>query len=350
MVDSRACGRRRLPLHAALAFAGAAAVLCGAACPQGFRMAVGKAGEPGLVSPWGPGDARVQALTAAMEAPVEMMRPEARFTMRPVSPGVFKGARDWKTLVFLLDMNQPGVLARHLNRVLSEGDRDAMRKQDVAFRVVRDVWALGQTVLVVHTSDPGAFVSYMRGSGTEIVEAFERGLEMSLAHIVLALGEDTHMTRYLEQHHGFRITVPRDYLVAEDQPGNLVRLYRVVDPEPPRFLMVHYGPAGEMPQTVEEMLQLRHALGFEYYDGDAVLFERSWGEDGQFQGRPATVLHGIWQNRKYTMGGPFRTFVFTRGDRFYMIDCSVFNPPGNKLPVLREVIALARTFRQVERT
>ncbi len=350
MRDSRRGGGRQFLLRAALVFAGAAVLVYGAGCPKGLRMAVGRAGEPGLVTPWGPGDARVQALTAAMEAPVEMMRPEARFSMRAVSPGVFQGARDWKSLVFLLDMNQPGALARPLRRILSEGDLDGMRKQEVAFRVVRDVWALGQTVMVIHTSDPGAFVSYMRESGTGIVDAFERGLEQSLGHVVLALGEDTHMTRYLEQHHGFHITVPRDYLVAEDQQGRLVRLYRVIDPEPPRFLMVHYGPAADMPQTIEEMLRLRHALGFEYYDGDAVLFERSWGEDGQFQGRPATVLHGIWQNRKYTMGGPFRTFVFTRDDRFYMIDCSVFNPPGDKLPVLREVLALARTFRPVERT
>lgn len=348
MIDSRANGAGHPASAAAMLIVAAVAVLAGVACQQGFRMAVGKAGDLGLVTPWGPGDARVRALTGVMEAPVEMMRPEPRFAVRGVSPAVFQGARDWKSLVFLLDMNQPGQLGKHLNRVLSQSDRDEMRSRQVAFRVVRDVWALGQTVLVIHTSDSAAFVAYMRESGREIVDAFERGLEQSLAHVVLALGEDTRMTRYLEQHHGLHITVPKDYLVAEDREGRLIRLYRVVDPEPPRFLMVHYGPAPEMPETADEMLQLRHRLGLEYYDGDAVLFERSHGEPGQFQGRPATVLHGVWQNRKHTMGGPFRSFVFVRGDRFYMIDCSVFNPPGDKLPILREVVALARTFRPQE--
>ena len=71
---------------------------------------------------------------------------------------------------------------------------------------------------------------------------------------------------------------------------------------------------------------------------------RSHGSPGTFQGHEATILKGLWQNEKYGMGGAFETYLFFSGDRFFMVDISVYHPDGDKLPFLRELRAIASTF------
>jgi hypothetical protein len=50
------------------------------------------------------------------------------------------------------------------------------------------------------------------------------------------------------------------------------------------------------------------------------------------------------------MGGPFRTHCFLDGDRFVMIDLAVFAPDGAKAPLIRQLEAIARTYRNERRS
>jgi hypothetical protein len=44
------------------------------------------------------------------------------------------------------------------------------------------------------------------------------------------------------------------------------------------------------------------------------------------------------------IGGLFRSCAFVRGGRFFLVDAAVFQPRDEKLPILREVAAIAETF------
>ncbi len=82
-----------------------------------------------------------------------------------------------------------------------------------------------------------------------------------------------------------------------------------------------------------------------YNDGDFALAERTHTFPVSFQGEPALKWEGIWQNEKYTIGGPFRAFAFHRGGRSYILIGEVFAPGADKVYLLRQVEALMNTFR-----
>lgn len=317
-------------------------VSCG---ERSLMMAVGSTGELGLVTAFETADRRVASLDSLLEAPVAFVRNEKRFTAHVVEPSLLRGNRTWKCLAFLVDVNNPGPLARPLRNLLSDADRADLGREPHGWRVVQAVWARGQTVLVVHSADPAGFPAWLHEHGREILEAYEAGIISSLRDAVLAIGERTDMGDYLERNYGFTLRIPKDYQTGEDAEGRVVRCSRVIQDEIPRFVFVHWMPASAAPDTEMELLALRDSLGLAYYDGDRVELDRSFARPGTFQGRPAILLEGIYQNEKHLYGGPFRSFAFTRGERFYFIDVSVYNPPGDKLPYLREVLAIAHTFR-----
>ena len=119
---------------------------------------------------------------------------------------------------------------------------------------------------------------------------------------------------------------------------------RIVPEEPKRWLWIHYGPVDEAPTEPAGWLRLRDALLHEERRGDLISPKHSKAHPGEFQGRPCVVLEGVWQNDDFLMGGPFRGFGLIRGERYYLIDLSVYHPPAGKLAALRQLEAIAMTF------
>ena len=66
----------------------------------------------------------------------------------------------------------------------------------------------------------------------------------------------------------------------------------------------------------------------------------------EFAGRPAVRLSGWWGNRALVGGGPFRSYCFFEPSqrRVYIIDVSLFAPGVGKVPLMRNLDAVAHTF------
>jgi len=89
---------------------------------------------------------------------------------------------------------------------------------------------------------------------------------------------------------------------------------------------------------------LRDTLASVYSSGDRIEPSRTTARRIEFLGRDAVEIYGLYQNMNPPMGGPFKSICFLEGGRLFLIDMSVFNPPGDKLPQLRMLEAIARTF------
>jgi hypothetical protein len=203
-------------------------------------------------------------------------------------------------------------------------------------------------VVLVHAKRSEDLEQYVADSGDALLENYEVALRTAIGPGVLSIGHDGDMEQYLRDHYGFEIGIPKGYKVGEDAEANVVRLYRQLHGEPVRFALLHWMPASAAPETPEELLDLRDELTSFYHDGDFANRDRSTASWGHFRDKRAMVLDGIWENKKYVIGGPFHSFGFVSGDRFFLLDGSVFNPPGKKLPYMREVMAVVRTFHDLE--
>jgi len=311
--------------------------------------AVGNTERIGMVTDLAPNETRVGLTVGILQRPVQMVRPENRFVVEPIPSDRFRENRNWKALVILTDLRDPSdELEGSISDLISRREREEMAARPADYRIIENAWAKGQAVLLLHAGSPEGLTAFLRERGETMVERFDVALQEAIGPLLEATGSDSEMEKYVAQNYGFEIVIPRGYSTGEDREGRVVRIYRVVEGEPARFVLVHWMPAAEAPSSPEALLELRDRLGRIYYDGDYVLKERSGAEAGSLDGEPATLLQGIWQNDKYVIGGPFRSFGFRRGDRYFLIDVSVFNPPGAKLPYLREVLAIARTFQTVD--
>lgn len=316
-------------------------------CSGELLWAVGQTEKVGLVTSFALQDNRVDEITSMLQAPVQMVRPESRFRVEPIPIDLFEANRDWKAIAVLTDLSAPGFLAEAVTHLISAEQRAAMAARDVDFRLIENAWAKGQCVLLVHAKSSLALSAFLEQSGTNLARNFDEALQVAIGPAVLAGGEDKNMEAYVRRNYGFDIGIPRGYMTGEDAEGRVVRLYRVISGEPARYVLIHWMPLSERPNSFGELLTLRNRLGETYYQGDHVLEERTEIREGTFQNEPAWVIQGVWQNDNFYIGGPFRTFAFERGDRYFLLDVAVYNPPGSKLPYLRETLAIARTFRMV---
>jgi hypothetical protein len=319
----------------------------GFGCTVSQPVSLGSNGEIAVVTDAEPGDPRLEALLTVLGEPVRCFRGEPRFRPSVVPPAGFDACRHARCLAFLLDLDAPGGLAGPLRHLLARADLESMRAEPYAFRVVQNAWACGQSVLVVHARGAQGAVALGRG-GHEMIAVLEEGITGALVPVVLEGGEDRAVGERLARDFGFTLRVPRGWLLGGDPARGVARLYRVDERNGARFLLIAVSPADRAPCDPDSLLALRERLAAAWGDGDHIDPLSSAVRAGSFQRRPATFVEGIWQNANYSIGGLFRSCAFVRGGRSFLVDAAVFQPREEKLPILREVVAIAGTFRLVE--
>jgi len=327
---------------------GAVLALFSSSCGDSLLWAVGTTEKLGLLTSFSLQDRRVGVFSELFEREIVLVRPESRFAVEYIPFDLFDANRNWKTIAVLGDLSRTGPIDDAVSFLISPETRAEMASKPVAYRIIENVWARGQAVILIHAKRSEDLEQFIADSGDSLLDNYEVALRTAIGPAVLSIGHNGDMEQYVRDHYGFEIGIPKGYSVGEDAEANVVRLYRVLQGEPARFALLHWMPVEEAPQTPEDLLDLRDELANFYYDGDFAHRDRSTASWGSFRGERAMVLSGLWQNKKYVIGGPFHSFGFVSGDRFFFLDGSVYNPPGKKLPYMREVMAVVRTFRDLE--
>jgi hypothetical protein len=144
---------------------------------------------------------------------------------------------------------------------------------------------------------------------------------------------------------GWGVRLPPDWVV--DDRFAAQRFVRVWHDAPVEQLFVSWED-GLVERTPEEWLARRDELVREFYDGDEVVFDWCVTSTGPtpFSAQGVT-LKGLWENDRYVIGGPFRSWAFhcPEDDRTYLVDYCVYAPDRPKRPLLRVLEAVGRTFR-----
>ena len=80
---------------------------------------------------------------------------------------------------------------------------------------------------------------------------------------------------------------------------------------------------------------------------DTLLDEHTRVEPGELGPYSGLLLSGVWQNAGDVAGGPLRThFIYDASRRrLYGVQVLLFAPGRDKRPFVRELLALAATFR-----
>ncbi len=312
------------------------------ACGQLPRRAVGPNVEATIVTDLRADSPAVAAVEAAIGRSVLTTRPEPAFVI-DVEPGHrFSTVRSWRNLILVADLDQEGPTTELVSRTLGREGLADFRSGEQLFAVYGDVWAEGQTVLVVAAPGAETLAAAVRVASDSIYAAFEAQVIRQIPDLLYLAGEQESLRRELADRYGWSLRIPAGYRSGIGADSGFVRFF--MREGGARLIFVHWQDGVVALPAADSCVAIRARLAASYYQGDFVDSARTRVEATTFLGHPAHHLVGVWQNDRYTIGGPFRTYCFVDAGRFIMIDLAVFEPIKSKVELLRQLEAIALTF------
>ncbi len=147
----------------------------------------------------------------------------------------------------------------------------------------------------------------------------------------------------LLEKYGWMVRVPHEFSVVEENEAEAYIWMRRVNPE--RWLLVHWEETNDPALLTEEYcLKTRSWIGESVYDNELLKDGFAQFERVDFNGRYTLLMRGLWETD--TQGGPFALYSFYDEDsgRIYSIDIACYAAGKEKMPYMRQLEVIARTF------
>ncbi|MDP6418288.1 MAG: DUF4837 family protein [Candidatus Krumholzibacteria bacterium] len=272
---------------------------------------------------------------------------ENEFDVYLLEEGSLSGNLDRKNLLFLVRIDRHGGLrSRALQIVGKEHFRKAREKGYLVLHR-EDLYARGQDVYLVLMDGPQTEEEVLSQAGPVLRRRFRESSRKRYRDYLLSGRENRGGGKYLWKRHGFLLRYPKEYRLLQEEPAlGALELHRK---DPSRVLGVFWlNGVSEMPALRDStsLLAFRARIVERLY-GDSILGGEYLFEPSELGPYPALRLSGVWQNEEDMTGGPFVTYFLQDGkrERLLAVDLVLYAPGLNKHPYMRELEALASSFR-----
>lgn len=257
---------------------------------------------------------------------------------------IFSGKREdlsHKNII-ILDYLSPKSRLEGKIKAVAGNDFARLKNGEKTFVTKFDLWATGQVVMVITALTKNDLDLLIDRESDRIFDLVESRVQARLDRALFYPGEQKDVSERLRANYGWTLRLPTGYEVNEKFAKDGV--IKILKDQPARMITVWALPASQSRSI--DWLDLKRRLAWEYWDEDAIVEENLKIQDGKLGSRTATVISGRWENKKYTIGGIFETYCFECKEcrYYYLIDLAVFAPGLAKLPLLRELRAIASTF------
>jgi len=241
----------------------------------------------------------------------------------------------------------PGTdMGRYLGEILGEEVFARVRAERSALYKKENVPGPGRLTVVLAAASEAELIGCVETRGAEIGEILESGCRENLRRY-FADRIDEPLSRRLHGAYGFSVAVPKSYeVLAEggDPPG-----VQLLCEGPARLLGVTWLDWDRMPALADSSRLFAARAGYIWraYQGDVMDSTRVSYRPARLGEYLAVEMSGYWSSSRSVAGGYYRTFfVYERQEKLlWAVDLLVFAPGMPKHPLLRELHAIAETFR-----
>jgi hypothetical protein len=258
------------------------------------------------------------------------------------------GNRDRKNIILYSRIDQRGGMLTQMQRMLGKDVLARVRRERQLVLYREDLFARDQDVYFLLAADADAEETILGRMGASIRKRMRESTRDRYRDFLLRNRENRGGTKYLLRRYGFSLRYPGEYHLLQERPDlGAIELHRK---EPSRVMGVFWTPDFEEAPSLADSTELmawRHGVVDSLYHGDYVLSDDNAFTEAEIAGRPAVRVKGIWQNERDMTGGPFVTY-FVRDEargRLLALDLLIYAPGQAKHPYMRELEALASTFR-----
>ncbi len=232
-----------------------------------------------------------------------------------------------------------GFIGTNSIRKVLEGEDHIFKKTDFPSK--------GQLTVIVTASSDDELMKVARENGQIIRDIIEEANRERLRAYLLDK-EKVDITAMLKARYGFSIRVPFLYELNQDRgdvPG--IEFVRV---EPHRGITISWRSWNKdtlSPADSTELFDIRANIAWKMYDKDVMRKDLVYYSEAELGPYKAVKMEGYWENSEDLFGGPFLCyFVLDKAkSKVWMIDCVVYAPGFDKHTLLRELRAVAETFR-----
>lgn len=287
-------------------------------------------------------------LKDALERVVRTPQPEKEYVVTHSGPEGYEQYRHTRYLIVAASLESKGRIGDLVRGMLQDPEaRRQVREGEQFSFVYRDPWARDQWMLVLTAANIRALKETIEAQSHMIYEYFDQAVNAYLLEEMYERGEQKELEKELMELYGWKIRLQRDYFIAQSEPRDGVLWFRRIQPE--RWILIKWIEDADTSGVFsrEWVVHERNRIGDLYYGGDRVVDRYLFSYESEFLGRRAQVTTGLWENEEKIAGGPFKNYTFydSVSGRIYMIDLAVFAPEYDKVPLLRRMKIIARTFR-----
>jgi len=258
-----------------------------------------------------------------------------------------------KYVLFAATLDEESNVATYIKSGLDENTLERIRSGESGVMQRPDAWYRNQLVVYTVAPTKEQLIEQITDKGDDLRYVFDEATRDRLTERMFRRMRQTQLEEVLMDKHDFAVNVQHDYFIAQDTL-NFIRMRRVLS-ETWREVFIYYIDDANPDMLTEEwILAKRDSLTEQFvrgtYDGSYVKIDRRrpvTQDNISFLGRFAYETRALWHMTEDAMGGPLLNYTFydEQQRRIYMIDGMVFAPAFNKREFLRQVEAIAYTFR-----
>jgi hypothetical protein len=250
-----------------------------------------------------------------------------------------------KNLLFIGLFNQEDPASIYVMKMLSSEVQKTILDGGIFHIFQQDLFAKNQLSIILFAPNITQLMENIERFGDDIFKKLEEYHFKRLEKNMFSIEEQKDVENYLADNFGWKIKVQYEYkLVKHTEDGSFVWLRKI---RPDRNIFVYRFKTSGFDDSENMLYDVRDSLTTLYFEGDSIVREDSYSIQTEFSAYPALKVLGVWKNKKYLIGGPFRMYTFfDHNSNFqYFIDISVVAPDKRKKPYLDELEVIANSFQ-----
>ena len=280
-------------------------------------------------------------------------QPEHKIKFIDIPSGKLYRYKLQKNLLFVEDLAGDNGNMDIIKQFLTDADLAKVRNGTQKIFGFKDSWAKYQYILIVMGVDQKDLNNVLLQYKDLIFQYYISGAMKRLLEINTIKGLDQKAIRKMKGYGGFEFSLPKNKYIHIIENGK-AGIMGYIRHNPDRMIVIAWKDSVDMPEvSATSLFAFRNKIFKDFFQGDSVLVKYkgitySSGIDTVWNGMKVFKYHGLWQNSKLIMGGPFGGYALYHNGYFYMIDYNVANPGEDKFPLILEMEALLSTFKFVK--
>ncbi len=271
---------------------------------------------------------------------------EIQFKLRMIPAKEIQQEPPAKNMVIFGVVRQGAIGSVIENFIGTNAVRKVMEGKNHIFKKL-DYPTIGQLTVIVTASSTEQLKKVAIENGAIIRNIIEVGNRERLREYLLRR-ENLEASSDLKIKYGFHIRIPFIYEVNQDR-GDIPGI-EIVRKAPHRGITISWHSWNKESLSVAdstELYDMRANIAWKMYDKDVMRKELVFYRQEEFGPYNSIRLDGYWENSEDLFGGPFICFyIHDRArSKIWMVDCLVYAPGFSKHKMLRELRAVAETFR-----